>query len=71
MRLAVVASALMLVATSCCALAQGASPRESPVGHRQPKAGSLPQDQQTPAERKQQELDKVLDKKLKGICRGC
>jgi hypothetical protein len=71
MRLAVVASALILVAMSCCALAQGGSSREAPVGHRQPKAGAVPQDQQTSAERKQHELDKVLDKKLKGICRGC
>ncbi len=40
MRLAVVASTLILVTTSAwsCALAQGTPSREAPVGHRQPKA---------------------------------
>jgi hypothetical protein len=49
MRLVVLASALMLV-TACgwttSALAQGSPSREAPVGHRQPKAGELPQEQQ-------------------------
>ena len=74
MRLAAVASALILVTASAwsTALAQGAPSREAPVGHRQPKAGEVPQEQElTPAEKRQKELDQALDKKLKGICRGC
>ena len=54
------------------ALAQGSPPREAPVGHRQPKASEVPQAQElTDAEKKQKELDEALNKKLKGICRGC
>jgi hypothetical protein len=76
MRLAVVASALALVAASgwnsVLAQAQSGSPREAPIGHRQPTASSAPQDPElTPAEKKQKELDEALDKKLKSICRGC
>jgi len=45
MRLAVVASALILTTASTCssALAQGAPSHEAPVGHRQSKAGEVPQ----------------------------
>ncbi len=74
MRLAAAASALVLVTASAwsCALAQGAPSREAPVGHRQPKAGEVPKEQElTPAEKRQKELDEALDKKLKSICRGC
>jgi hypothetical protein len=74
MRLALVTSALILAAASgwSSAVAQGSPSREAPVGHRQPKAGELPQEQQlTDAEKRQKELDKALDKKLKSICRGC
>ncbi len=73
MRLAAVASALILVTASTwsSALAQGAPSREAPVGHRQPKATDVPPDQETAAEKKQKELDKALNKKLKSICRGC
>jgi hypothetical protein len=74
MRLTVVASALILITASSwsSALAQGGPSREAPVGHRQPKASEvLPQEQLTDAEKRQRELDKALDKKLKSICRGC
>ncbi len=74
MRLAVVASALILVTASTLssALAQGAPSREAPVGHRQPKAGEVPQAQElTDAEKRQKALDQALDRKLKSICRGC
>ncbi len=74
MRLAIVASALILITASTCsgALAQGAPSREAPVGHRQPKADEVPQAQElTDAEKRQKELDQALDKKLKSICRGC
>ncbi len=74
MRLAVMASTLILITTPAwdSALGQKNSPGEAPVGHRQPKAGEVPQEQElTPAEKKQRELDQALDKKLKSICRGC
>jgi hypothetical protein len=74
MRLAIVASALILITASTwsSALAQGVPSREAPVGHRQPKAGEVPQEQElSPAEKRQKELDQALDKKLKSICRGC
>jgi hypothetical protein len=76
MRLIVLASALIL-ATACGwtgALAQGQSPsREAPVGHRQPKAGEVLQEQQQLSDpnKKIKELDDALAKKLNGICRGC
>jgi len=45
------------------------------VGHRQPKAGEVPQEQQqqqlSDPDKKMKELDDALAKKLKGICRGC
>jgi len=52
-------------------LAQSGPQREAPVGHRQPTTSTAPQPEQTPAEKKREELDRALDKKLKSICRGC
>ncbi len=63
MRLAVVASTLILVTASAwsSALAQGAPSREAPVGHRQPKAGEVPQAQElTDAEKRQNAAASVL-----------
>jgi hypothetical protein len=83
MQLAVVASALILITASgwSSALAQGGPSREAPVGHRQPKAGNVPQEQQllsdpdkkllSDPDKKMKELDDTLAKKLQGICRGC
>jgi hypothetical protein len=80
MRLVVLTSALILVTASgwTSALAQGSPSREAPVGHRQPKAGDVPQEQQpqeqqqlSEPDKKLKELDDALAKKLKGICRGC
>ena len=64
MRLVVVASALILV-TACnwtSALAQGSPSREAPLGHRQPKAGDVPQEQQPLSDlnKKLKELDDAL-----------
>jgi hypothetical protein len=73
MRLVVLASALILI-TATSALAQGSPSREAPVGHRQPKAGEVPQEQQqqiSDPNKKIKELDDALAKKLNGICRGC
>jgi hypothetical protein len=54
------------------ALAQAGGQQEAPVGHRQPTANSVqrPQEKMS-ADKKLEELDKALDKKLKSICRGC
>jgi len=42
------------------------------LGHRQPKAGEVPQEQElSDAEKRQKALDQALDRKLKSICRGC
>jgi len=76
MRPVVLASAVILL-TACewtSALAQGSPSREAPVGHRQPKAGEVPQEQQqqiSDPNKKIKELDDALAKKLNGICRGC
>ena len=76
MRLAVVASALILITASgwSSALAQGGPAREAPVGHRQPKAGNVPQEQQLlsdPDKKLLSDPDKKLlsdpDKKMKEL----
>jgi hypothetical protein len=72
--LAVVASALILITASSWSsvLAQGSPPPQAPVGHRQPKASEVPQEEQlSPTDKKLKELDDALAKKLKSICRGC
>jgi hypothetical protein len=47
--------------------AQG--PREAPIGHRQPTAQDVPQNEKSTIEAVDQ-MDKELDRKL-DICRGC
>ena len=76
MQPAILASALVFVMASSwnSALAQQDPSREAaPVGHRQPKADQVPQEQQHLSEpdKRLKELDDALAKKLKGICRGC
>ena len=63
------------------AFAQGTSPeptnpdknlmREAPVGHRQPRVKDVPPDAALPSDSRDAEADKALDRKIKGICRGC
>jgi len=45
----------------------------APIGHRQPMAGDVPQEQQplSDPDKRMKELDEALAKKLNGICRGC
>jgi len=71
----------LLVLTGCPdAFAQGSSVpknsaqpmKEAPVGHRQPRAGDVPNeknlnDPNDPLSRE----NAILDKKIKSICRGC
>ncbi|HYS49792.1 MAG TPA: hypothetical protein VEM36_13565 [Xanthobacteraceae bacterium] len=57
--------------------ASGARPPaagQSPVGHRQPKATEVPPtDQRASSDNPgtTTDMDRALDKALKGICRGC
>ena len=45
---------------------------EAPIGHRQPRAGDVPNEKglTNPNDPTNKE-DSVLDKKIKNICRGC
>ena len=67
-------TALVLVA-SAMTVETPASARtrhpHAPIGHRQPRVKDIPPDTQKRDQHKVEELDKLLDKKLKGICRGC
>jgi len=52
--------------------AAASSTRPAPVGHRQPKAQDVQGAQQdNSADQAMKKMDENLDKKLKGICRGC
>jgi hypothetical protein len=48
------------------------SPREAPVGHRQPRADQVPSEKNlgNPNDPVNKE-DAALDRKIKSICRGC
>ena len=49
--------------------ATASSPQQAPVGHRQPRQTDVPD--KNSADDASKELDRKLDKTLKGICRGC
>jgi hypothetical protein len=81
MQKAALSIALMLLTGSPCAFAQGSSsvPKNSdkstiqaPIGHRQPRAGDVPNEKNlsNPNDPINKE-DAALDKKIKSICRGC
>ena len=49
---------------------------EAPIGHRQPRAAEIPQPQAQPGspqttEDENARQDAALDRKIKGICKGC
>jgi hypothetical protein len=44
------------------------APRPAPVGHKQPKAKDLPERRTDQA---LEDMDRAMDRALKGICRGC
>ena len=48
------------------------APREAPIGHRQPRAGDVPNEKNLndPNDPLSKE-NALLDKKIKSICRGC
>jgi hypothetical protein len=79
MRKTILSVALLVLVGGPEALAQGSSsvpknsgPTQAPVGHRQPRAGDVPNeknlsDPNNPVNKE----DAALDKKIKSICRGC
>jgi len=73
MRLVILTSAVISIMAYAWsnALAKGSPSRDAPVGHRQPKAAEVPQQQLSEPDKKLKELDDALAKKLKSICRGC
>jgi hypothetical protein len=63
---------LLLTAPAGEAQAAANSTRPAPVGHRQPTAQDVQDTQQdNSADQAMKKMDEDLDKKLKGICRGC
>ncbi|MDO8401795.1 MAG: hypothetical protein Q7T45_28710 [Bradyrhizobium sp.] len=83
MRKLITTTALLILIGSPAAIAQtgtggGSStatknpPREAPVGHRQPRAGDVPSEKNLndPNDLLSKE-NAILDRKIKGICRGC
>ena len=76
-----IAMGLLLLAADGSAFAQGGRNNttnadrpaiEAPVGHRQPRAGDVPDEKNlgNPNDQSNKE-DAALDKKIKSICRGC
>jgi hypothetical protein len=58
--------------TGSSGASNSAPPREAPIGHRQPRAGDVPNqknlsDPNDPLSKE----NALLDKKIKSICRGC
>jgi hypothetical protein len=82
MKKVAIAMGLLLLAADGSALAQGGGNNnntgtnrpviEAPVGHRQPRAGDVPDEKNlgNPNDQANKE-DAALDKKIKSICRGC
>lgn len=65
-------AALWLTGTVSDASAADNSSRQAPVGHRQPTARDVQGTQQdNSADETMKKMDEDLDRKLKGICRGC
>jgi hypothetical protein len=83
MKKLIIAIAVLLVAGAATALAQNRknmgstdnsdrSTVQAPVGHRQPRAGDVPDERNlsNPNDALNKE-DAALDRKIKSICRGC
>jgi len=63
---------LLLAGTASDAGAAANTSRQAPVGHRQPTAQDVQGAQQdNSADETMKKIDEDLDRKLKGICRGC
>jgi hypothetical protein len=73
MRKLMMTIAFLALADASMAIAQTAGlPNDAPVGHRQPRADQVPSEKNlmNPNDRLNQE-NAALDRKIKGICRGC
>jgi hypothetical protein len=83
MKKTIIAMALLMIVGAPAAMAQGGNSgsgmskgdgnmRQAPVGHRQPRAGDVPDEKNlaNPNDPVSKE-DAILDKKIKSICRGC
>lgn len=85
MKKTIISMALLMLISVPAALAQSGNPAAgasksgggggvaaAPVGHRQPRAGDVPNEKNLsdPKEPVNKE-DALLDKKIKSICRGC
>lgn len=83
MKKTMISMALLVLIGSPVAMAQNNSPGgagmtkggaipEAPIGHRQPRAGDVPNEKNlaNPNDPINKE-DALLDKKIKSICRGC
>jgi hypothetical protein len=57
-------------ATSVGSTINGTVP-EAPVGHRQPRASDMPNNQKNLSNDPISKEDAIPDKKMKSICRGC
>jgi hypothetical protein len=63
---------VLLAGVASGARAAGSSSHQAPVGHRQPTAQDVQSSQEdTSADETMKKIDEDLDRKLKGICRGC
>jgi hypothetical protein len=81
MKQTVIATALLVLLGTPTAIAQSSkgaavgttingSIPQAPVGHRQPRAGDVPNEKNLSSDPVSKE-DAMLDKKIKSICRGC
>ena len=71
---------LLIIAVSPAAIAQtgaapstpSAGPLPAPIGHLQPTPKTVPADvYNDPQAKENAKQDAILDRKVKGICRGC
>jgi hypothetical protein len=77
--IATIALALLSGATSAMAQNQGTGSSgaggstvpQAPIGHRQPRADQVPSDKKTNPNDLLEKENAILDRKIKGICRGC
>jgi hypothetical protein len=69
----ILSAAILLAAMATAALASNETatrPWSSPVGHRQPRAVDIPPSISASQQIIDQE-DATVDRKIKGVCRGC
>ena len=75
-----VAALLLLAGAPDLSFAQGAAKQggstatQAPAGHRQPQTKDVPRDQSAASDNdptKNSDIDRALDKAVRGICRGC